>query len=271
MKPRKVVSGQRLAYQRQQSRVSRTQRSPGLTKFADQHRRSLLLIVAALGLVFLWWQWFGIAEITISGNQLVTTSHIHELMTASFGRHPTWRNLMMIDTAAMAQEIIGSQHQLSAIKIVRHWPRGLDVRVNERVPIIIWKSGVSSYWVDSEGVVMGQAVGDATISVPTVTDTSSLPVKVGDSIVSSRFVSFVRDIVEQLPKLGVGISSISVPDSTTDLYVVTTNGYQIKFETTRKSGDELLAVSYALADAAAKKKPIISHIDVRIEGKDYYQ
>ncbi len=224
----------------------------------------------AIGLIWGWWQAFGIKKIVVSGDRNYAASLVESATREQLHKRWWWRNLMLIDTSKLQKAILASQPQLTDVDISRRWPAQLQLKVTERQPNLEWKTGDKTYILASDGVVADKA-GETRLRLPVVTDTTNLPVKVGDQVVSSHFVSFCLDLIAQLPKQGIQVRGLSVPATTTQVDVETNQNYFIKFDTTRSATSEvgdLVRVLNLLKSQNAKPS---QYIDLRIDGRAYYK
>ena len=110
------------------------------------------------------------------------------------------------------------------------------------------------------------------LTLPVVEESTNLPVKIGDRVVPASFIGFCSGLIETLPKKsGLQITGMRVPDTTSELYVVTNRGYYLKFDTTRSSSEQVGDLKIVLDTLARQKKTPAEYIDLRIAGKAYYK
>jgi cell division septal protein FtsQ len=134
-----------------------------------------------------------------------------------------------------------------------------------------WNSGGVTYALDAGGKIIG-LLSEVGSNVPVVTDSTNLPVKVGDTVAPARFVTFSTTLATNLPKeTGIAISSLRVTDTTSELYVVTNKGYQLKLDTTRGVEEQLADLKQVLATLSTQKKTPAEYIDLRIANKAYWK
>ncbi|HSH31343.1 MAG TPA: FtsQ-type POTRA domain-containing protein, partial [Candidatus Saccharimonadales bacterium] len=227
-----------------------------------------VVVIAAVGLAV--WRFFGIRTIDISGNRQLSAEHIRRAAEESFARHPLSRNLLTLGMAPLESDLQQAEYRLKEVAVKRRWPNGLVIEVAERQTALAWKSGNQLFVIGSDGTAIASA--DQQAKLPIVTDRANLPVKVGDKVAPARFVAFCLELLEQLPRrTGLQVTSLQVPESTSELHAITNKGYLIKLDTTRGVGDEVTDLVNVLAALTKLGKTPREYIDLRVEHKAYYR
>jgi cell division septal protein FtsQ len=145
------------------------------------------------------------------------------------------------------------------------------LEMTERQPLLAWKSGVQVFALDVEGVAVSYQ-SDVGLKLPVVEDSTNLPVKIGDRVVPARFVSFATGVIATMPKkTGLQITGLRIPDTTSELYVVTSRKFFIKFDTTREVDEQVGDLKAVLDTLSKQNKTPAEYIDLRIAGKAYYK
>jgi cell division protein FtsQ len=218
----------------------------------------------------------GIAQLTalktvrIQGNHTLTTAHLTRLTRQGISHQLLGGNLLLLDTGSLGGYLQQAEPGIKQVTIHRQLPHTLDVVVVERQPTLNWKTGGMVYLLDATAAVIGPT--DSTYAhLPTVTDSSNLPVKVGDKVAPPSFVTFCAAIARQLPVTGYTIQEMTVPESTNEVDVQTTGGLLLKFDTTRPAGEEIADLKAVQAELKAANQTPKSYIDLRIEDKAYYE
>lgn len=232
--------------------------------------RSLISIAVAVAIIWGWWHFFSVKTIVVSGDRNYAASLVQTAAKQQLHDHWWWRNLMLIDTSKLQKALLASQPQLTDVNIRRRWPGQLRLEVTERQPNLEWKTGDKTYILASDGVVADKAE-DTGLRLPVVVDTTNLPVKVGDQVVSSHFVSFCLELISLLPKQGIQVKRLSVPATTTEVDVETNQGYFIKFDTTRSATSEVGDLVRVLNLLKGQNQHPSQYIDLRIDGRAYYK
>ena len=147
---------------------------------------------------------FGLGQLTalkqvkIEGNHTLTTAHVSQLTHQGLLHQLFGHNLVLVDTGALGAHLQQAEPGIKQVSIQRHLLHTLVVKVVERQPALNWKTNGSVYLLDTNATVIGPT--DATYAhLLTVTDSSNLPVKVGDRVALTVFEAVCVDIARLLP------------------------------------------------------------------------
>jgi cell division septal protein FtsQ len=257
-------------------RPSYTRRQPAPRRQLQLPRVRLVWVwLVATGLI-LFGVLFGLAQLTalkqvrIQGNNTLTTIHVAQLTHQGLSRQLFGHNLVLVDTAALAAYLQQTEPGIKQVSIQRHLPHTLVVAVVERQPALNWKTNGAIYLLDTNATVIS-ATNATYAHLPTVTDSSNLPVKTGDRVAPTVFVSFCSTVAQLLPPAGYTIQDMTVPETTSEVYVQTTQGVLLKFDTTRPAGEEIADLKAVQVQLAAAHKTPTQYIDLRIPHKAYYK
>ncbi len=236
--------------------------SQGSAKFGAK------LILAALVLFGLW-RFFAVQEVVVRGNKVIPKSDIEAEIDDSFRRHQFSKNLLTLSLAPLARELLHDQ-RFSNVVVARRWPNKVEVVVTERHLSVVWQSANQTYLLDSNGVAVVK-LDSGPKGLPVIVDSTGLLVKVGSRVAPQRFVQFASVVAGELtPSTGLVATTLSVPDTTTELDVKVKNGYTIKFDTQSRVEDQLTSLKTVLSTLVKLKKTPTQYIDLRIPGKAYY-
>ncbi len=232
--------------------------------------RATLSLVALLVAGIWWWRTFSVQAISVAGTKFYPASTITKSVQGQLHSHWWWRNLVLVDTSKLQKAVLLEQPQLANLAISRHWPHQLRLRVSERKPNLKWQTGGQIYLLSQEGIIVAPAQG-VEIALPTVEDTTNLPVRLGDQAVSAHFVDFCLEAIRLLPGQGVQVSKLKIPVTTTEVDIYTAKGFYIKFDTTRSASGEVGDLGKVLNLLKSQNKQPAEYIDLRIDGAAYYK
>lgn len=279
MNPRQVNrQGSRPTFDRPQRRASRSAGGkgsrwrPSLPSWRPRLSswRQLALIVLILASIVGFFYLTQLNTIKVTGNKALSVAKITEYTKAGLSRQIFGGSLPLINTGALEKYLEETDPAIKSAQVSRAWPSTLLVVITERQPSLNWKSGGESYVLDIDGTVIGPTPA-AYASLPTVIDNTNLPVKEGSRVAGDQFISFTGAILGKLKAAGITATSLSVPETTTELYVRTSQGYTIKFDTTRTADSQFTDLQLVQKQLQALKKTPAEYIDLRIEHKAYYR
>lgn len=125
-----------------------------------QNRRKLVGIVSGvgvlvLGAVMVWLllfsSVFAVSEVSVTGNQLLTTDEVLEVAGVEVGRP-----LLTTDIDAIGSRVAG-RVEVESVTVERHFPGTVEVQVTERTLVYQRLDGSNYQWVDRHGVVFNTA------------------------------------------------------------------------------------------------------------------
>jgi cell division septal protein FtsQ len=183
----------------------------------------------------------------------------------------TWRqgNLVTLDSRELESDLAASDPLLRDVEVKRRWLHTVMVTVALKQPSIGWSTGNQVFLLDRDGTVIGAFPAGSTL--PVVTDGSNLPVEVGKRVTTARFTDFVTGVQKALTDAKVGVTGLSVGETTLDLTVQTNRGYRLVFDTGRGVNEEMADYKAVANLLASQKKTPAEYIDLRVAGKAYYK
>jgi cell division septal protein FtsQ len=266
--PRRQVrrSGLRPTYSRRQA----TRRTISLPMPRISWLRVIAPLVGVVIVLILIANLTALTTIRVKGERQLTVQHITSLTQSSL--HQQWfgHNLILVNTGAVEANLLKVEPAIRQVSVSRHWFHSLVVTIQERQPTLNWKTSGTSYLLDANAIVIAPTI-PAYAQLPTVTDSSNLPVKIGEQVAPSSFASFCSSLAQLLPTIGYPVTAMTVPATTSEVYVQTKGGLLLKFDTTRPAGEEVNDLKQVTAQLAAANQTATQYIDLRIEHKAYYQ
>ena len=263
--PRRIRTAGRPTYGRPVPARTRARRIPSF-HLGLVPRRLIILVVVGFVALFGLWQLFKIHTVTIvpSSAQASLAHSAQQVVTSS-----VWLdNSLTFSPASFQSKFIAANPGIKTVQVTRTSPQSLRVAVVMKQPSLGWLSGSDGYILDADGTVIGSLpVGKQVV----VEDDSNLPVATGQAVASARFVSFVMAVADQIPNTGLKPTKYEIKDTTLDLYVTTSTGYQLIFDTSRAVGDEVGDLKLVLANLKQTGKTPTQYIDLRIPGRAYYK
>lgn len=232
--------------------------------------RLAAVITVILGLLVGFAHLTTVNAVVIQGNKTLAGDHLQRVAEEGLSRQWFGRNLMLVNTGGLASYIEKAEPGIKAADVHRQPFHEVVVSVTERQPTINWKTNGEVYLLDVDATVIGPTKGVYT-KLPTVSDSSNLPVKVGDRVAPTSFVAFCAEIARILPPAGFEVGEMNVQTTTSEVTVKSTKGIMLKFDTTRPAGDEVQDLKLVQAELTKAKKTPTQYIDLRIEHKAYYK
>ncbi|MFI1163821.1 cell division protein FtsQ/DivIB [Streptomyces sp. NPDC020801] len=107
------------------------------------------LVLLAAGALWLLYgsQWTRVERVSVSGTRVLTTAQVREAAEVPLGEP-----LISVDTDAIAARLRHELPRIDTVGVVRSWPRGIELKVVERTPVMVEEKGGKFVEVDDEGV-----------------------------------------------------------------------------------------------------------------------
>lgn len=215
---------------------------------------------------------FRIKNIQVAGNQTLSETTIRDQVTAIIGDSPISQNILFVSANNIESQLKKNNYQVSGVKIERLYFNTLKITITEQKPSILWRSGNNLSIITENGRgFIGEPNDELKKNLPTVEDLSNLPVKEGDKVVSQDFVKFVNEVNTILPQNGISISNTQIEETTTEITVITKEGYKIRFDTTRPFTEQMSDLKAVLDSLKTQGKKPTQYIDLRVNGKVFYK
>jgi len=267
MNNQRHVRGARPVYGRQP--VARNRRPTRKRNFSVGllPKRVIILVILIVAAAFGLKQLFAVKQVTVQSTtrQDEITREVNSIIADNWMQS----NLLTLSGDRLATQLQAVDPMIKTVAVSQQWPSGVSVKVTLKRPSLGWTSGNQSYLLDRDGTVIGALpTGQA---LPVILDNSNLPVQLGQRVTSSQFVGFTIDAAAAMARLKLGPTKLEVKDTTLDLYATTPAGYQLIFDTSRSSADEVADLQTILAALATQKKQAAQYIDLRVVGKAYYK
>ena len=179
-----------------------------------------------------------------------------------------WLFLNQQDLKGYLQKTFTGQE---TITVSKKFPNHLSVITDEQKPGLVWKTGSRSYILSTSGRVIAEQQKTDNSALPQVIDSTNLPVEVGSRVAARDFVNFITKVQDFMKSNKLSIEKIYVLDTTSEVYVKTQNGYDIKFSTNQNPDAATRALKATLDLLAQQNKKPALYIDLRVEGRAFYK
>lgn len=165
------------------------------------------------------------------------------------------------------------------LPLVGHRP---TVYIELARPVVRLQTPSQTIVVDQTGralasAALGERTQFSSFNLPVVIDQSQLDLHVGDIVLPSNSVQFIREVTEQLAAKKVAIAKLTLPAGTQELDVYPAGvPYTVKFNlhdptSARQQVGTYLAVRQQLGKQGSMHAEPKQYIDVRLTGRAYYQ
>lgn len=218
------------------------------------------LFYLAILLAIIYFVFFGsifrIKNVEING---VKSTEISDYLN----RELVGRNIILFSPGRFLKTLSSKYPIVEEAKIIRGLPSTVKIDLSERKQLLVWCS-VKCFEIDTRGFAYQE------ISTPSdklyVNDKANIDNKVGDQVVSQRFIDFYLKAAEELDKLGLKPSQSYVQDTTFKLVFKTQDGWEAIFDTSESLANQIDALRQVLEK---NRSDIKEYVDLRVEGVAY--
>ena len=230
----------------------------------------ILLVIVAIYIVF-FSGIFRVSRVDVQGPnselsqdlEIESNKYIKALFTGS--------NWIFIDSGSLKSQLQKTFTGQESITVKKIFPNRIEVKTDEQQSAIIWKTGNQRYVVSINGRSLSEIKDQNTNGLPVVIDGSSIPIKVGDRVVSRDFVDFVIKLNDYFRDNKIEVEQIYVNETTSELNAKLKDGYVVKFNTSDPADSQTRSLSASLALIKSQNKKPSEYIDLRVTGKAFYK
>lgn len=249
------------------------------TKLSKSSSRLLLLIAVFLVVYLLNLSTTVSVKVLASNQPNLTTASAQtyaqaarDILSRSIWNH----NKLTVNTAGLSQQLQKQFPSLESVTVtVPFVGNRLQVNIAPTQAALILVTSSGSYIIDENGKAASALSSTEAnkLHLPTLTDQSSLAIKLTKQILTPAQIQFIQIVLHQLTAKQVPYGALVLPSSAGELDVyISGQPYFVKFnlqsDTAREQAGTFLAVRQNLA---GQHLTPTKYIDVRIEGRAYYQ
>lgn len=218
-----------------------------------------IIVVIALSYLFLFSPFFRIRNINLMGSPSSASIVYLDQFKG--------KNIFEINAHELENKLYQQNTEFLNVDVSLGIPNTLRVKFTERQPVLVWQTNNKNYLVDENAIVYKETEGSFE-GLILVTDNKNIPVTLPSQIATSNFIDFLKNTKDKISKLGLTINKFEINETTFQVTAVTDKNIKIIFDTTRSITDQIDAAKITFD---AKKDEIKEYMDVRVEGKVYYQ
>ncbi len=243
-------------------------RSPRLYNPAPEQREAkkytkpiliiILFIIMFSGLVYLVYysNFFNIKNILVEGKSM-----------PEIEKNVLGESIIFLDTNEVKKQIGILYPNVGEVSIIRGIPDTIKINVIEYEPKLVWTTNAQKYLVNNEGKVFRQFTEE--LDLPVIIDGKNLTIDLNQQVVSKTFIDFITDYNKKmLEDLNIEVLYYEIDSTIFQISAYTNQGWYLKLDTTRSSGEQVQALTELLKDHRGE---ISQYADLRVEGKVYYK
>lgn len=230
-----------------------------------------LILITMVGMVYLVFfsGTFTVSEVAVKGTKDIDPKNIQTVLEEKMNNQLFKKNIFLFDKDSASREL-KKKYALKTLKIKKQYPNKIDVVLDEYASEVQWFSGNKYYLIDEKGKAVAEQQAKKE-NIPVVEDKKSLPVQVGKSLVTVDFINFIKYLDKNFSQVrNSKITKIEINESFNEVFVYSSLGPYIIFDTTRDPEQEIKNLVTAVESTEMAKKKL-TYIDMRIKSKIYYK
>jgi len=208
---------------------------------------------------------FFIDRITVQGADKLGAEQVIRLSGLQTGL-----NIFSVDVQQISRAL-KVHPMVQDVKVIRHWPRHLEIQVSERQAWALIPCQGSFLCVDQEGIVIDKLNTFAPDQYCIITMDNQPGQVVLGQIIDPEAISAIRQIWEAIPNENRGdISDYHYANQSKEVILYTNHGTEILFGDLERLSDKvqfLLQILNIEKDYQKEGKPPLSYVDLRFKGQ----
>jgi len=241
----------------------------------------IFIIIGAIVYFLLFWRGIQVENISISGNNKITTQELQSIILSDFSAsllklwniEITSKSILLVNTENIKKEILQKFPVIEKISVNKNYPKTLTLGVTERIPVGVYCSS-DCFLIDDNGIIfepISTPNPDFFIVRQTIEDSN---LYAGESVIGSDIINDVLKIKKDLQdnfQINTGEALITTP---TRLNITTGEGWQIYFNL---QGDpdinsQITKLNLLLnGDITTTVRKTLQYIDLRFQDRAFYK
>lgn len=226
--------------------------------------RALLALLVVAVLVQLPWRRMVRSFAVVSGVRVEGARYLDEGAVRRVAGIAVGAEWLAVDLDAARQRLL-LDPRVAAAELRHRWPRGLDIRVTERVPVMLVQHGVP-WEIDSTGVLLAPLAVGVVADVPMLTGPHFESYQAGTQVRTvevERGLAWVRALSDRELQLGGRVSEVDVSESEVTALTLM-NGTRVLSPEWPPDTRTLSALRVVLADLE-QRGTVADEVDMRFE------
>jgi hypothetical protein len=187
------------------------------------------------------------------------------------------RNKITVNTNDLSKQMMSEFPGLESVDVsIPLMANRPVVYLEPAQPALVLSESNGSYEITSNGRAVLKSSDPKTLnlgSLPVLKDQSGLQVQLNHQVLPTNYIGFIQTVIGQLTAKGITVSSMTLPSSAEELDVYPAGqSYYIKFNLVNNDPRQQVGTYLAtLASLKSQKITPSKYVDVRVDGRAYYQ
>ena len=238
-------------------------------------------IVLAIGYFLIISNLFLVTEVNVLGNEQVQSDKI-ESWVEDAGESRVWklvpRNHILLLSEKRLYSILSEKtpYIFDVTRVSRKGINKIEITVEERVPLAIWKTGEKFFYIDKLGIAYEQVVSGYATSTENyiqIEDITETPIIVGEDLKILQVIEFFNKAFLNWDKnITPGIDYIKIPGRFgQEIQFFSKEGWAVIFDISTEAYKQVQSLRLILdQEIPPDRRKEVAYIDLRLPNKAYY-
>lgn len=183
-------------------------------------------------------------------------------------------NLIIFPKAKAEKILVHKFPQIAEINISKRFPSILKISILEREPVAIWQREDARFYLDINGNLGENIIGEPQFNLPKIRDLSASKIASNGKIVSQRFVEYLQKLNDEFEsRTSVKPAEFLTPSSiSNEIHIKTEEGwtayFSIELDVEGQLNKLMTVLNKEIGENAEKK---LEYVDLRIKDKVFYK
>lgn len=214
---------------------------------------------------------FQVGSVSVQGPNKTLSQQLEKETMDYLSSRLLGKNWLLINENDLKRYLQNTFTGQETVVIKKTFPNKLMVSTDEQKVAMLWKTSTRTYALSPNGYAISLNQSPPGSTVPTISDSTNLPVEIGSKVVSRDFVNFSTKLHEFLNANKLAVNQIYIKETTAEIVVQTSAGYEIKLSAVQSPESQLSSLKAALELMGQQGKKPASYIDLRIPGRAFYK
>jgi len=235
----------------------------------------LILLIAIISYLILFFDFFQVKSIKIEGNTTIKDSAIRQLVKENLPVSLVLlssRSIFLVRLNKIQETALRNFPEVYSIKLHRKFPDSIQIQIKERSPVGIFLFEKKKYLIDKNGVVYKKnaLTQEKSNEIYFKKDSLSETPELGKEVISKTLMKTILNVESKLRKINIQLEGIEVA-SPKRLNIKTVKGWEVYLDPQKEVDWQITRLDVVLQEeVSSQEREDLKYIDLRFD-KVYYK